>query len=328
MFVLSQVSACCRHIALNTHSDFQGFQRLYLDVVNLRGFLESMHVGDAKELEHSEVVWNTCHELMGRVDDHVAKWREGKESGSANSLDLERVTKTVHALGLLRQACADIVRCFLEEFNAKNLPSYTIDDWKSLLREIDKTLHEYRNRDAVKCPRFRGNLWESSVLLVKKKETSKYADADSAGSEDEEDFTTYGGKWRLRGIFHQIQSVLDQLPYINADDEDRIISDAITISPGDMVNIRILDRVAEGKVQTIEDEMQAALVSYEGLPSQFDEYQPAGSIHGRSEISKSAIPTALRPTQDCDGPKTTKIVRCVPSGTNNQVRISERVFFF
>lgn len=277
-----------------------------------------MRKGDAVELEHSEVIWNTCHELMARVDDFVEEHRAKKKCWIAAPqnddcskviADNQRMTKTVDDLRLFRAACLDIFRSFFSQ-ETRNLPKYRSADWESLAFEIDRTLHGFSHRDILKVPRYRpqslklrtdGNEAMRRIINGLKKDIE------------------YKGKWKFNKIFEERQSAMDALPCLCAEDTDMVIPDNVTLRDGDVVSLRLNDRLAKGQLMRVRHQMKAVFLTYSDLPSSFDEYKPLSDVRGKAGAPKSAIPTALKPALDVNNAR--ESVRCIPSDTDGKVSL-------
>mmetsp|Transcript_37883 Transcript_37883/g.55509 ORF Transcript_37883/g.55509 Transcript_37883/m.55509 type:complete len:935 (+) Transcript_37883:92-2896(+) len=78
------------------------YSRFYLDTVNLLPFFQSLVDGDAPELEHEEVLWNSTTELIrtvdSAVDDAQARVKRGETSVPKVDASLARIVDTLRAL--------------------------------------------------------------------------------------------------------------------------------------------------------------------------------------------------------------------------------------
>lgn len=134
------------------------YSRFHLDTVNLLPFLQSMIDGDAKEIEHGEVIWNACIGVMKVVDEFVDQCRRFVEANPPTPCpDLtEEVALEVDTLRSLRNICQETVRR-LQGLKAKdrqqsdNLNDIgTCSDWLKMLSDIDDSLHHFRYREEQK----------------------------------------------------------------------------------------------------------------------------------------------------------------------------------
>ena len=134
------------------------YSRFHLDVVNLLPFFQSMVDGDAKEIQHGEVIWNACTGVMKIIDLFVDQCRRCVEAipqrpcpDLSNEIALE-----VDTLRSLRNICQETVRK-LQGVKAKdhqqndNLHSTgSRSDWEKMLSDIDDSLHDFRYREEQK----------------------------------------------------------------------------------------------------------------------------------------------------------------------------------
>lgn len=273
--------------------------RLHLDIVNLRGFIKSMYAGDAKELEHSEVIWNTSHGLMARVDEYISDYRSVDRKSGIDQQREENIAETVILLRRLTSACLGIYR-YLETQDGyyRTGINFSDEDWKKLVIDMGQTLHEYRNRDVEKMPRYR------QPTLAKTEDETGY---DS----DDERKAQYSGKWRMNSAFQALKNSMDDLPVFRPDDEDLVVSDMVTLKAGDEVQVRLNNRLAHGIVEKVEHNKKGLFVRYEDLPDCFDEYHPREKVHGRTETIRYLVSTALRPALDMS--PNVQEVQCIPS---------------
>lgn len=287
------------------------YHRLHLDAINLRGFLESMFTGDAEDMEHTEVLWNTGSELMNRVEDFLEKYRtkdhHNNDGLDPQNLEHEKIAETVKVLRLLRCAFLGLARS-LEDPQApeRKWLTYTPENWKTLVGDIGGTLHDYRYRDDQQVPRYRRPNLDTSIAIAAESD-------DSDDSSDEDEKQEYAGKWHLDSVHQTLESWMETLPYLQPNENDLVIYDSISLRVGDEIHIRLNKRRAQGTVKKVTN-MTALRVTYDDLPSSFDEYQPRNQVHGRTDTFRGAVPSALRPSQGMQ-----HIVRCVPSGDATKV---------
>jgi len=239
------------------------YSRFYLDTVNLKAFLESMLDGDAPEIEHDEVIWNATTELRTRLDGFVDKVRtEVRRSGRAPSDTLSQdIVRTVDTLRALRHICREIARRFRLQ-QKENASS-----WEKLVDDIDGSLHDFRFRQSARLPPFRPKREKqerplSSSMLTNG--TTNDEDVQSAGETSDSERTLASS---LERAFHRT-------PRLPPEKEGMVIPDAVGLTVGDRVAIRVYSRLVQADIVRIEDHMKAAFIRYEDLPPCHDEYQP------------------------------------------------------
>ena len=258
-----------------------------------------MYAGDAKELEHTEVIWNTSHGLMARVDEYVRNYKASAGTQERNLQGEEAIAETVNLLRRLNAICLGIVR-FLESNDASKRAAigYSDDDWMKLVIDIGQTLHEYRYRDANKTPRYRPP-------------TLAAVDDDCSHDGDDQKEVQYSGTWKLSSEMQAFKIAMDNLPAFKPEDEDLVISDTTLLKPGDEVHVRLNNRMAHGIVEKVSPNKKGLFIRYDALPACFDEYHPRDKVQSRTETIRHLVSTALRPALDMT--PNVQEVRCIPS---------------
>ena len=283
-----------------------------MDIVNLRGFIQSMYAGDAKELEHTEVIWNTSHGLMARVDEYIRNYRASAATEDRNLQGEESIAETVNLLRRLNAICLGIVR-FLESSDGSKRTTigYSDDDWMKLVMDISQTLHEYRYRDVSKPPRYR----PPSLVTV---------DDDCSEDGEAQKEVQYSGTWKLSSEMQVFKTAMDNLPAFKPEDEDLVISDTVVLKQGDEVHVRINHRMAHGIVEKVIQKKKGLFIRYDALPACFDEYHPRDKVQSRTETIRHLVSTALRPALDMT--PNVQEVQCIPSCGPPEVRRTKRSF--
>ena len=97
----------CRNVA-----PCLSYSRFHLDTVNILAFLQSMIDGDAKEIAHEEIIWNSTTELIKKVDAYVDEVRRYVKFPRVYddvplSADMVNLVKTLRCL---RNICREIAR--------------------------------------------------------------------------------------------------------------------------------------------------------------------------------------------------------------------------
>lgn len=283
------------------------YHRLHLDYVNLSGFLHSFFRQERQEsIEHEEILWNCVYNLCDKLDEYVEKFKEGQ--GEVDPIEEAAMNEHVMALRHLRPICLHAVKSCEEQISS-SLLQYTAADWKRHIRELDISLFDYRHRNEECKRRFR-----PSSLLSDHKVPSSEDDSDDDGDERIE----YKGKWQLNPFFETLASSLNDLPPCMSEDDDLVISDSIFIKPKDHLQVRLpgLNRRLTVMVDSIKENMDAVFVSYDDLPTEFDEFVPMSKVQGSvASTAVSMSSTVLRPAMQHVGKDMQQKVRCIPPGS-------------
>jgi len=220
------------------------------------------------------------------------------------------------ALRSLRPICMQLTRPY-DEFGSSVPPlRFAKGKWKDHIRKIDSTLFHYQHREVENPPRFR-----SSTLQG---DTESHESSDE--QEEEEEKLEYRGKWCLDAKLENLLDAMKRLPSCDQHDEGLVISDGVSIELRSSVQVRLpeVNRYATGVVKCIR-EMEALFVSYNELPTEFDEFLPVSEVKASaSSAVLSASSTVLRPAI-WGNPNAQQEVRCIPSSGPKKVRASRIV---
>lgn len=270
-----------------------------------------MFRGDAIEIDHCEVIWNVSSEILDRLKEDLVQYNANDRT-EGGTRDDATIGETARLLGLLRSACVELklVRELPHANKYKGL-KYDSHTWQKLVNDIDLVLHDYRYRDDDKKPRFRFAVFDSAVEAAARSEIE-----DPGESSDEEQKREFNGKFRLDDFFQNLNDLIEELPFLTRNDEDRVISDSLVLNVGDKVHIRLFDRLACATVDS-KVEKKAAFITYDGLPSCFDEFLPFEQVRGISS-EPHVVATALRPNI-CKSSGFPLEVSCAPLVTPGQV---------
>eukprot|EP00547_Thalassionema_nitzschioides_P002445 CAMPEP_0194203358 /NCGR_PEP_ID=MMETSP0156-20130528/3171_1 /TAXON_ID=33649 /ORGANISM="Thalassionema nitzschioides, Strain L26-B" /LENGTH=674 /DNA_ID=CAMNT_0038929101 /DNA_START=105 /DNA_END=2129 /DNA_ORIENTATION=- len=153
------------------------YSRFHLDCVNLLPFLQSMMNGDADEIEHSEILWNSSTELINAVDDFVDSCKSCLNSIPPKSAPLldHGIIEKVETLRSLRNFSQEIVRRLEAPGESRKLrrhkkvgkgkKCYAIQHWIRLIDEIDDSLHHFRHRAQLDTPaRIRRKIFKPKIF--------------------------------------------------------------------------------------------------------------------------------------------------------------------
>jgi cell fate (sporulation/competence/biofilm development) regulator YmcA (YheA/YmcA/DUF963 family) len=287
--------------------------------------------GDAPEIEHDEVIWNCATELIDRVDKYVKHLRsEQREEGSSVP---EEITKTVDALRLLRPVCHEIATQLNRHlYGKKQLPKNSTfrrksedadslwEYWRRMVQDIDHTLHDFRFRDVTIPPKFRVSRGKCFAG------PSSEITSDSEDAANLDDVTDKGGKSKasqdLASRVKAVEATIQRLPQPQPFQKDLVISDSVQLQGGDDILVRLTDRVVEGCIIRIVDQMRAAFVTYEDLPACFDEFQPIDRIKQQKEMPGPGEPSSSVASEEIvDATRPTQAVLCALGG-EGEVRIA------
>jgi hypothetical protein len=273
------------------------YSRFHLDTVNILAFLQSMINGDAKELAHEEVIWNSTSELIKNVDAFTDKVQHHVKSPDTRvNVPLDPNTiKFVKTLRTLRQICCEITRRKNVQITVKgqssaipagqddntandmgraasrNSTTYTFESWDKITKDVDMCLHEFRHRLMPKIPRFRPRRMKDPKNVPLRLNVSDQYPAVIRDSEDEDStpVAVYG---------NDLEKQFFNLPNVQAHERDSSLSGDVELNKGDCVTIQLLGKSIKGRIFDIKPEMNAALLSYEEYPEIYDEYQPYDSL--------------------------------------------------
>eukprot|EP00934_Nitzschia_sp_Nitz4_P000592 Nitzschia sp. Nitz4//scaffold216_size36101//2156//4709//NITZ4_007773-RA/size36101-processed-gene-0.0-mRNA-1//1//CDS//3329542170//592//frame0 len=274
---------------------------LHLDNVNMKGFLKSMRANDAPELEHSEIIWNASHEIMERVDTFVDAYH-----ASGGNLDANVIEEDALGLRCMRVVCMDIIHMFTEpDPDTHFVPSFTSKDWAYLVQEIEYSLHRFQYRASERPPRFRAR----SVTVAQQLHSRVFGVDDGK--------VEYSGKWSLNATYDALLRLLESLPEIHPEERDRVILDSVSLRVGDSVTVRLQHRLADGMIEQVNSPLKAVFVSYEDLPTIFDEYHPENQVKAGAERDPEFSQNQMRPHLLAANEQE-QLVRCVPSGGDGE----------
>jgi hypothetical protein len=290
------------------------YSRFHLDTVNMLAFLQSMLDGDAKELAHEEVIWNSTTEIIKKVDtytDEVERHVKSPETRADVPLD-DNVIELAKTLRCLRHFCREISRrktvqlamkgpSYREagpaededdsgQAESRNTAMYTVEDWDRLTDDVDMCLHEFRYCRMPKTPRFRsrrGNDVKRVPLRLNAADQYPAAISDSA-DEDSSPVIAYA---------NDLEEQFLLLPNIPADEHDISLPGGVSLAVNDCVTIHLMGKSVKGRILQIVSEMSAALLSYEEYPALYDEYQPYERLRVSlaGELGMGISPNDVRP---------------------------------
>lgn len=136
------------------------YSRFHLDTVNLLPFLQSMVDGDAQEIDHAEIIWNSSNEVMNAVDIFVEMCRSCVAADPPKPCpDLsDEIVEKVDTLRSLRIICREVVRRLENQKGKSSQRNEIVNnigtraDWNKMVNDIDDSLHHFRYRTELKIP--------------------------------------------------------------------------------------------------------------------------------------------------------------------------------
>mmetsp|Transcript_26829 Transcript_26829/g.54753 ORF Transcript_26829/g.54753 Transcript_26829/m.54753 type:complete len:1082 (-) Transcript_26829:207-3452(-) len=269
------------------------YSRFHLDSVNLLPFLTSLLNRDAPEIDHEDVLWNLTSEMVRKVDEVFdeaqARVKEGLDTAD---LLTEEVVDTVNTLRTLRHFVREVARreevrkivkgsCDRKSKNSDDAQKKpdddtVVQDFSSLVEDVDLSLHEFRYRSSTVIPPFKARKGKALKNILSgpsgrrssnviKRDVSKFA---------------IGGKPVVT-----FNSALDNnyMSLVNADilknypnASRKKVGEALIgkLKPGDQIVVKLEQRHVKGEIQEVIPQMKAAYLSFEEFPSIYDEYQP------------------------------------------------------
>ena len=266
----------CRNV-----SSCLSYSRFHLDVVNLRAFLQSLFDGDAPELQQDEVLWNASQELINIIETAT----DEKRSVNSELIDV------VDALRALRNITREITRKLHVRQTVKGISSSDstsllsavkidgdMEIWQKLVDDIDITLHEFRYRFNPKLPPFRKKRLVGKKILALPamafRGKAKPIELDKMKGKNDEPVIAFECPTD-RGFLS-----LPEAPKVLPTKEERkiILDDIQSIVPGDTVLVKIEGKQCTGNVIEIFHNINVAYMSFEDLPSLYNDYLPCDLI--------------------------------------------------
>jgi hypothetical protein len=244
----------------------------------LQPFLKSMLEGDAPEIDHDDVIWNCTIEFIERVERYIEKYRTMPEEPVP-----EKIIKTVKTLRQLRPVCREIANSFdfygrqtlirpKNPIFLKKLQDAASHYWSQIVQDIDLTLHEFNHRHLQKGPKF----CQHTVNVL---ENSTEANPETiAKSLAELEDTTSKKNSTASSDTKGLERVIQKLSPLQPFQEDVVIPDSVELQVGDEVLFRLCGKQGGGRIIKIVEQMKAVYVTYNELPSCFDEYQPKDKV--------------------------------------------------
>ena len=136
------------------------YSRFHLDTVNLLPFLQSMVDGDAQEIAHGEIIWNSSNELMNAIDSFVEECRLCVKADPMRPCPVlsDEIIEKVETLRSLRHICRETARRLGAQKVKRQRNENTgasigkRADWVKIVDDIDDSLHHFRHRESLKIP--------------------------------------------------------------------------------------------------------------------------------------------------------------------------------
>lgn len=125
------------HSVKNTEACLS-YHRFHLDEVNLPFFFNSLYAGDAPEIDHYEVVWNSIHEIMNEFQSLQEIGKDiGKRSSSCNIYNNPKCKNLQHDIDNLRSLLIRLrqISCAIYDQEHK-------EEWYDIVQDIDLVLSE------------------------------------------------------------------------------------------------------------------------------------------------------------------------------------------
>jgi hypothetical protein len=257
------------------------YSRFHLDIINLRAFLQSLFDGDASELHQDEVLWNAAQEIIGIIE---------KATDEKRKVDTELVD-AVDALRALRNITREITRKLHVRQTVKGITSAEsssllsavkidgdMEIWQKLVDDIDITLHEFRYRFNKKLPAFRKKRLVGKKILALpalpfrgKAKPAKLSEITGRNNEPVVAFECPTD----RG-FLSLSKAPTSIP--TAEERKNVTDDIDLVAVGDTIMVRIEGRQCSGKLMEVASDMHVAYMSFEDLPSLYNDYLPCDLI--------------------------------------------------
>jgi hypothetical protein len=279
------------------------YSRFYLDSINLNAFLESYLDRDSPEIDHIEVLWNACINLMEIVDKYADKVKANPQLELDGSQFPTNVASAVDALRPLRNVSREIARRLgMGEPNqqtssereitrslemAETHKQMSSKDWNAMIHDIDGTLHNFRYRLFTKQPPFRRLMEASSKVVLTSASSIRVIGDDDSRSvgelSDSEGMSTFS-------------SALRKAPRLSPDTEGLTISDTIRLQVNDTVSINIDNRSVKGTIIRIKDRLKAAFLKFDEFPACQSEFVPLKCLRvvNADESSTEVCPRNMR----------------------------------
>ena len=261
-------------------------------------------------------------EMTNRVDKFVDRIRNEAKNEPATEIE-----KSVETLRLLRHVCREIVLRFDAARSLSGAKRKIGKDsilfrkaeearsWPHMVHDIDRTLHKFKYRHVAQPPKFRS------------RGSRKAGDFGNTTDDDDED----NSKLILKSERIEtpkeprvatskerfLESCFQTLPKLQPYEEDRVIPDSDRLNLQDEILIRLHDKRVRGSIVQVVDQMRALYLSYEDLPSFFEEFQPVEEVEYPEDIQGCGEPSSsdagqIYMTRDSSG--SNQIVRCKVGG--------------
>eukprot|EP00804_Cyclotella_cryptica_P020802 CCRYP_019247-RA/>CCRYP_019247-RA protein AED:0.13 eAED:0.13 QI:481/1/1/1/1/1/5/149/1185 len=271
------------------------YSRFHLDTVNLLPFAQSLVNGDAPEIDHEEILWNLTSELISKVDEVFDAAQLRLKKGDSATEDLsDDVIETVNILRTLRHFVREVARRHEIRRRLKGDDSRSEHCFSTLVDDVDMCLHEFRFRKNKVIPPFKarqGKALKNTIAKGGRKDVIK----------------TDLSKFEIEGKPVVAFNTLLEVNYMSlrGADVDKLYPRASRertgeklikeLSVGDLVNVKLEQKVVKAEVLEVVPEMHSAYLSFEDYPSVYDEWQPTSLLRlpTRAEISPEDIKPGL-----------------------------------
>ncbi|KAL7487872.1 hypothetical protein ACHAW6_013472 [Cyclotella cf. meneghiniana] len=271
------------------------YSRFHLDTVNLLPFVQSLVNGDAPEIDHEEILWNLTSELISKVDEAFDATQLRLKKGLSPNEDLsDDVIETVNILRTLRHFVREVARRHEIRQMLKGDESRSEHCFSTLVDDVDMCLHEFRFRKMKTIPPFKARQGKALKNTIGK-----------GGRKDV--IKTDLSKFEIEGKPVVAFNTLLEVNYMSlrGADVDKLYPRASRekngeklmkeLSVGDLVNVKLEQKVVKAEVLELVSQMHSAYLSFEDYPSVYDEWQPTSLLRlpTRDEISPGDIKPGL-----------------------------------
>jgi hypothetical protein len=247
------------------------YSRFHLDSENLLAFLQSMLDQDAPEIDHGEVLWNSSVEIIKKIDaffDESQAKRKKRQPLPELNAEMKRLVVTLQKL---RHCCRELARRYAIQSQMNKAPTVSTlrsreqdqHSWDRLVDDIDLCLHEFRYRMADDIPPFRPRRTKEKNRISYLKTTARVKTGCHTPSSGIVAFDT------------DAESAFLLLPKVTLQKRPMAcFKRAQRMRVGERVMVYVHGRKVNGTILEIQEEMQAAYLTYDGFPIFYDDFQP------------------------------------------------------
>ena len=273
--------------------------RMHLDLINLRGFVDSLFKADATEdglrIPHDKLIWNLATDMIGDVLVFVQEVQDKVKNAPHGKVIEEKVPEHVDtALKILvgvRPVCQEILNRLHEHYkkalNRAKLPSNcilleengkgAIKQWKAIVEDIDEIFHEFKHRHSTK-----------KLPKMTKKSQRSFEDGENlpgntspTGPELSDNLRALGSSFsgsQSKKPAKSLEDCFNLLEDLQRFQSETVVSDSVILKEEDEILVKWADKSCIGKIIKIEEEMRAYDIRFDDKPDCYRGFIPANQV--------------------------------------------------